>query len=64
MLDVPSQRVSPRPNPPVTQPAAYNGKPARLLDAARILLNTLQAGHRLSATVDGRPGSREQPTCC
>ena len=51
MLDAPSQRVSPRPNPPVTQPAAYNGKPARLLDAARILLNTLQAGHRLSATV-------------
>ena len=51
MLDAPSQRVSPRPKPPPTPPRAHSGKPARLLAAARILLDTLQAGHPLSATV-------------
>ena len=51
MLDAPSQRVSARPNPSPPRAAASSAKPARLLEAARILLNTLQAGHTLSATV-------------
>ena len=51
MLDAPSQRVSARPNPPTPTASAYGNKPARLLAAARILLGTLQGGHRLSATV-------------
>ena len=51
MLDAPSQPVSAQPKPPPSQTSAYSDKPARLLAAARILLNTLQAGHRLSATV-------------
>ena len=51
MLDAPLQRVPPRLNPPTPRPLASSDKPARLLEAARILLNTLQAGHSLSATV-------------
>ena len=51
MLDAPSQRVSARPNPPMSAATSHNDKPTRLLAAARILLDTLQAGHRLSAAV-------------
>ena len=51
MLDAPSPRVSARPNPLTPTASAHGEKPARLLAAARILLGTLQAGHRLSATV-------------
>ena len=51
MPDTPSQRVSPRPNPPIPQPAAYSAKPARLLAAARTLLTPLQNGCLLSAAV-------------
>ena len=51
MLDAPSQRVSSRPNPPIPQPAAYSGKPARLLAAARRLLNSLSGGRALTAAV-------------
>ena len=51
MLDAPSQRVSARQNPPMSAATPYGDKPTRLLAAARILLDTLQAGHRLSATV-------------
>ena len=51
MLDAPSQRVSPRPNPPSSRPPAISDKPARLLAAARTLLVTLQSGRPLSATV-------------
>ena len=50
MLDAPSQRVSARPNPPPPL-ATASGKPARLLEAARILFDSLQAGYPLSATV-------------
>ena len=51
MPDAPSQRVSPRPNPPIPQPSAYSAKPARLLAAARTLLTPLQNGCLLSAAV-------------
>ena len=51
MLDAPSQRVSPRPNPPNTQPAQYSQKPARLLASARTLLTALENGCPLSAAV-------------
>ena len=51
MPDTPSQRVSPRPNPPIPQPSAYSAKPARLLAAARTLLTPLQNGCLLSAAV-------------
>ena len=51
MPDAPSQRVSPRPNSPLAQPAAYSAKSACLLAAARTLLTTLQNGCLLSAAV-------------
>ena len=51
MPDAPSQRVSPRPNSPLAQPAAYSAKSARLLAAARTLLTPLQNGCLLSAAV-------------
>ena len=51
MLDAPSQRVSPRPNPPIAQPAQYSRKSARLLAAARTLLTALENGCPLSAAV-------------
>ena len=34
MLDEPSTRMSPRPNPPMSRSSAHSGKPAGLLTAA------------------------------
>ena len=51
MHDAPSQRLSPRPNPPTPRPSAYSDKPVRLLAAARDLLNSLSRGRALTAGV-------------
>ncbi len=51
MLDEPSTRMSPRPNPPMSRSSAHSGKPAGLLTAARVLLNSLSRGRGLTAGV-------------
>ena len=51
MLDAPPRRVSARPNPPAPPASAQGDKPARLLAAARSLLNVLSGGRGLTASV-------------
>ena len=51
MLDAPSQRASARQSPPPTGPSVHVDKSARLLDAARDLLESLSRGQALTAGV-------------